>query len=457
MTDPLNAPGTLLQGRYRLGEILGRGGMSTVYRGVDTSLGRTVAVKVLSPLEADPSTVERARSEIRVLASLNHRSLVTLHDASTAEIGGVESTFLVMEFVDGPSLLQRLREGPLDSDDAWLLLRELAEALHVIHDRGIVHRDMKPGNILLARPALPDRAFDAKLADFGIATLTSRASALTEVGTVVGTAAYLSPEQAMGQRATPASDVYALGLVLLEALTGAHPFPGTLAETLAARLRVAPEVPGALGYRWKSFLTSMTAITPGDRPTAAELLQRLDGVEEEEATAALPVIGAAALASAGVAEAPTERLAAESTAADDDRLDPTLRFDALESLAATRVLTPPTSPPTSPPTRPPRRRRAVLFAAGAAVLAGIVLLIGSALGFGHSGSQSVPGPSTTPHTVATHTPAPISSPTVAPVATPATTPVTTPVATSGSSAGNSKGSGSSKGNGNGKSHGKGKH
>lgn len=257
----------LFDGRYRLGRILGEGGYARVYEAVDTALGRTVALKVMTGDGADPADAARVRSEIRLLASLSHPSLVTLYDARLAST----PTYLSMELIAGPTLTDVIRRGPVSTADAARYGREIAEALSVVHSRGIVHRDVKPSNILLRPPAHAGERARATLADFGIAALAG-ATRVTRADTVVGTAAYLSPEQARGMTASPASDVYALGLVLLEALTGRRPFGGrTPHEALAARLVSPPEIPDDLPHPWRALLARMTAIDPAERPDAAEL------------------------------------------------------------------------------------------------------------------------------------------------------------------------------------------
>ena len=226
--DDRDAP-RLLAGRYLLGGVLGRGGMSTVHRADDQLLGRTIAVKLLSAQGSDPADAQRAQNEVAVLASLSHHALVTLYDADVAPTSG--PGWLAMELVDGPSLSSRLAEGPLDATDAAQLLVDLAGALHVVQTAGIVHRDVKPSNVLLAPSPVPGRHWSPKLADFGIASLVD-STRVTATGAVLGTAAYLSPEQALGTRVGPASDVYSLGLVVLEALTGERAFPGSMMESL---------------------------------------------------------------------------------------------------------------------------------------------------------------------------------------------------------------------------------
>jgi tRNA A-37 threonylcarbamoyl transferase component Bud32 len=270
VTDPVDFArrGELLDGRYRLESKIGSGGMATVYRGLDEVLGRTVAVKLFRDGTADPADAERKASETRVLASLNHHALVTLFDA---KIGTGDDAYLVMEYVEGPTLAERIAQAPVSREDLADMALDLADALHVVHEAQIVHRDLKPSNVLLRSVSTPGPSFRAKLADFGIAYLVDSAR-LTTPGTLIGTAAYLSPEQVRGAEPAPSADVYALGLVLIESLTGQRVFPQTgLHEALFARLEQAPTVPSSVGYEWKSLLTAMTAQQPEDRPTALDV------------------------------------------------------------------------------------------------------------------------------------------------------------------------------------------
>lgn len=260
--------GSILDGRYVLGEKIGEGGMARVFRAQDAALKRTVAIKVMrGPAEA-PGSVERVHSETTLLASLSHPSLVTLYDA---HISDSQPSYLVMEYVEGKTLRDRLDGGPLPADEVAALAVDLAEALHVVHDQGVVHRDIKPSNILLWKSPLPDRPFRAKLTDFGIAYLLD-ATRVTSPGTVIGTAAYLAPEQVRGEKPAPPADIYGLGLVLLEALTGRRAFADAVGhEAIVARLAAPPTVPAELPPRWRSLLTSMTASAPEDRPNALEV------------------------------------------------------------------------------------------------------------------------------------------------------------------------------------------
>ncbi|MFB2556662.1 serine/threonine-protein kinase [Herbiconiux liangxiaofengii] len=314
LADDAPHTGQLLDGRYRLESRAGEGGMATVYRAVDEQLGRTVAIKVFRPGAAETSDLERTRFETRVLASLNHHALVTLYDARVED---TDHAYLAMEFVDGPTLRARIAEGPVPPADVAAMAFDLAEALHVVHDGGVVHRDIKPSNVLLRPSRTPGPAFRATLADFGIAYLLD-STRVTLPGTIMGTAAYLSPEQVRGAAPAPAADVYALGLLLLESLTGRRAFPQTAThESLMARVSSSPVIPGELGYRWKSLLTAMTATRPEQRPTALEvavaaraiqLAQHAagdgagdDGTDDADATGAIAVTSAGR----GDAAAPT--------------------------------------------------------------------------------------------------------------------------------------------------------
>ncbi|MGW9631096.1 serine/threonine-protein kinase [Agromyces sp. NPDC055520] len=260
--------GATLGGRYRLGDLIGRGGMASVYRGEDLSLGRPVAIKVFAEAAAGIDDLARRRSETALLASVEHHSLVRLYDA--AHDDAIDREYLVMELVDGRDLRQTLRLGPISEADAAGLAADLAEALHVIHERGIVHRDVKPANVLLSPAHLPTRSWNAKLADFGIARLIDDAR-LTRTGAYVGTPGYLSPEQVSGHAPGTAADIYSLGLVLLEARTRQQAFPGPASESTMARLVRDPEIPAELGPEWVELLRGMTAREASARPSALEV------------------------------------------------------------------------------------------------------------------------------------------------------------------------------------------
>lgn len=266
--------GLTLADRFRLDRLIGTGGMATVYEASDLALERTVAVKLFRMDTADDAGPQRQSGEVMVLASLNHFALVTLFDAGTEPVQGVARSFIVMEFVDGTDLRSRITEGPVSSSEVARMGADLAEALHYVHARGIIHRDIKPANVLLAPSDFPGRVSRAKLADFGIARLID-ATHLTSTGAVLGTAGYLSPEQALGHPIGPPSDVYSLGLVLLESLTATRSYPGTAIESAMARLQRQPEIPDSLGAAWREVLQGMTAREPADRFTSADAAVRL--------------------------------------------------------------------------------------------------------------------------------------------------------------------------------------
>jgi eukaryotic-like serine/threonine-protein kinase len=309
--------GTTLDARYRLDDLIGRGGMAAVYRGEDLTLGRPVAVKVFAESAEGIDDLERRKSEIALLASLSHRALVRLYDASHDARTGRE--YLVMELIDGEDLRQALRRGPLTAADAAALLADVGEALHVIHGRGIVHRDVKPANVLLEPAHLPTRTWNAKLADFGIARLIDDAR-LTRTGLLVGTPGYLSPEQVSGGAPPgPEADVYSLGLLVLEARTGEAAFPGPSAESAAARLVRDPEIPASLGDDWVALLRAMTARDPGQRPTALDVALAAVELDTSGATAAVTGRRTAATVAMGAVAAPEATEAADA---------PTLKLDA---------------------------------------------------------------------------------------------------------------------------------
>nr|WP_087873666.1 serine/threonine-protein kinase [Arthrobacter globiformis] len=267
---PVGVTTDVLGGRYRLGEVIGRGGMSSVYTAADENLGRDVALKLFAPQAADADELKRQEAEIRLLATLNHPSLVTLFDAGVdSRIPDQPRPFLTMELVEGQDLRSRIRHSRVPLDELSVIGAGIADALAYVHGLGIIHRDIKPANILLVqvRPGEPVRP---KLTDFGIARIED-GTRLTATGTMVGTAAYLSPEQAMGSPLSPASDIYSLGLVLLECIKGTVEYPGSAVESAVARLHRAPEIPDDLPTEWQHLLASMTALEPLERPSAADL------------------------------------------------------------------------------------------------------------------------------------------------------------------------------------------
>ena len=230
--------GTILGGRYRLVELLGQGGMARIYRAHDSELDRYVAVKLLRPeYGRDPDFGSRFRHEAQAAASLNHPNVVSVYDYGQDEAG----PFIVMELVDGEDLAAIIkRSGALPPRQAARITAETARALQAAHNRGIVHRDVKPGNIMI------DREGRVKVTDFGIARAIAEAQ-MTLPGTTLGSVHYFSPEQARGDQATASSDIYSLGIVLYELLTGHRPWEADSAAAVAmARLAGPAPDPSAI-------------------------------------------------------------------------------------------------------------------------------------------------------------------------------------------------------------------
>src|SRR5512139_1971255 len=227
------APGTKL-GPYEILEPIGAGGMGEVYRAHDSRVGRDVAIKVSSEQFSD-----RFTREVHAVAALNHSNVCTLFD--------VGSNYLVMELVEGPTLADRIKQGPIPLEESLEIARQIADALEAAHEKGIVHRDLKPGNIKIR----PDGT--VKVLDFGLAKVEETAAvsletsptlsvAQTAAGVLLGTAAYMSPEQARGKPVDKRADIWAFGVVLYEMLTGRQPFAGeTVSDVLAAVLTREPD------------------------------------------------------------------------------------------------------------------------------------------------------------------------------------------------------------------------
>lgn len=290
MTLPAQfGPGYVVAGRYRLDERLGRGGMSTVWRATDQVLNRQVAVKVVAEMEDAEVTAERFRREARATAALNHPNIVTIFDA------GVDHgrAFLVMELLPGKTLADELRlRGAFPIEEVREIAAQVAVALGAAHAAGLVHRDIKPGNI--ARTA--DGA--VKVLDFGITHIIDEGvsgghAPLTATGAVIGTAAYLAPEQARGQRVDGRADLYALGCVVYALLTGGPPFKEpTAVSTMMAH--ATDPVPDLLAARpdappeFAALVHSLLAKSPDDRPQNAAAVAAL--IRAEEPTRYLPPI-----------------------------------------------------------------------------------------------------------------------------------------------------------------------
>jgi predicted Ser/Thr protein kinase len=340
-----------LAGRYDLGEVIGRGGMGAVYRARDLTLQRTVAVKVLPAAlaDADADHVARFEREARAAASLAHPGVVAIYDTG-ADDG---TRFIVMECVNGRSLSQILRqEAPLEPARAVGIAEGVADALGAAHAAGIVHRDVKPANVMLAEDGA------VKVLDFGIARARD-ATALTQSASVLGTAGYMAPEQALGQRADERSDIYSLGCLLYALLAARPPFEGDgPAAVLHQHVNSAPEAPSAFNRgvspALDALVMQMLAKSPARRPqTAAEVRERLG-----EALTTAPTVPVAA---------PTARA---------------------ERTPATRVL--------RRAALPNRRRRAAALAAvaGAALLIVLILLLGSGTGSRHPAPRKLVAAST---------------------------------------------------------------
>ncbi|MEA2480152.1 MAG: eukaryotic-like serine/threonine-protein kinase [Thermoleophilaceae bacterium] len=263
----VSVPGTLLAGRYRLIERLGSGGMATVFLAEDERLGRRVAVKRLHA-DSPSDTAKRFSREARLGASLNHPNVVTVYDA----VNEGEAVLIAMEYVDGGTLADALRDGAIKPERAAEVIAGVAAALDHAHDQGIVHRDVKPANILLGEGG------KVKLVDLGIATALE-GTRITSSNSVMGTAAYMAPEQLDGRDAGPRADVYALAVVAYEALTGKRAYRGTSPVEVAHQvvdgpppdlLAAWPEAPPAAA----DVLTRAMAFDPEDRPASAGALAR---------------------------------------------------------------------------------------------------------------------------------------------------------------------------------------
>jgi eukaryotic-like serine/threonine-protein kinase len=314
--------GNVLGGRYRLVELLGQGGMATIYRARDNELERDVAVKLLRPeYERDPDFGTRFRQEARAAGSLNHPNIVSVYDFGNDPAGA----YIVMELIDGEDLASVIRRtGAVPPRQAARLAADVASALAAAHARGIIHRDVKPANVLVSRDGR------VKVTDFGIARAVADAQ-LTMPGLTMGSVHYFSPEQARGEPTTAASDVYSLGIVLYELLTGRRPWGGDSAAAIAmARLSGATPLPSAVRAGIPPALDAIVRRAMSRDPaqryqTAGEMREALDAFLADRApSAAASPVGVGAAAGAAGASGAAGSLAASGLAASRgmDPVDP---------------------------------------------------------------------------------------------------------------------------------------
>jgi serine/threonine-protein kinase len=391
-------PDSILNARYRLLEQIGEGGMATVYRALDTRLGRTVAVKVLHPEYArDQPFLQRFQQEAEFAASLGaHPNIVAIYDIGSE--GGIP--YIVMELIEGESLKEMISErAPFTVIEAFGIGRQVALALDFAHKRGLVHRDIKPQNIVVTADGT------AKVTDFGIAQSVS-ASQLTRTGMVIGTVHYFSPEQAQGRQALPASDIYSLGVILYEMLTAHLPFDADNSIGVAMK-HVHEEPPSPLTYN--STLPSAAVATVMRALAKDPELRYRDAAEFASALAnplAVESLGTTALnpivpkvppePTAVIAEEPVEPVVSKVVREPVVRRVPPARTAAAAS-------------------NPWRTTWLVLAGFLAVLLIGLIAFLLAGKIFGASGSSptATPSPSATP----THTPTPKPKPTKTPVPT----------------------------------------
>jgi hypothetical protein len=362
--------GAILGGRYVLDELIGSGGYGEVWRAADTVLSRPVAVKLLHPRYTQHAeALGRFRAEARHAGSLSQENIAQVFDYGEPADG--QPPYLVMELVDGPSLEAVLADGPLDVNRTMDIVAQAAAGLRAAHAAGMIHRDIKPGNLLLT----PDAT--VKITDFGTAH-TIGSAAVTASGELIGTPGYLAPERAEGEHATPASDLYSLGMVAYECLAGVPPFTGTALEVaLAHRDRPLPPLPPSVGTDVCAFVMRLTAKDP---------VRRLDDAAEVAVWA--------------------------------DLLRDGVGVDALRAW--------PDPPPGPPPATGWLQRRTVLAYACVAVTVVVVIALASVIGFASTPAPVTASPASPPssHGAAPPGRGPVTNPVTGPGRPPAASPVT---------------------------------
>lgn len=299
---------TEILGRYRIDGTVAAGGTATVHRAHDLRLGRDVALKRVRPGHGRAQHRLRLRDEGRLLADLRHPGLVRILDAAWE---GQGAPYLVLELVEGPDLAAVIAEGPVHAQRVATIGRDVASALAYLHSEGIVHRDVKPANVLL------DPSGAARICDLGISLNVGEPDPHGRPGHTVGSIAYLAPEQVLGDAIGTAVDVFSLGLMLLEALTGRREYAGPDDSSAWARVHRSPTIPTSLGAAWTTLLAGMTARDPAERPRAADVaahLEALLAVEDATVDVTAPArstrVDAAPVVGRHRATAPVQELAA---------------------------------------------------------------------------------------------------------------------------------------------------
>ena len=317
-----DAATSLLRGRYRLLERIGQGGIGVLYKAADEIAGRTVAIKIFAAGATEPAGMRRQADEVDLLASLNHHSLVSLLDAVVdRDDPAGPRILLVMELCEGADLRLKLDHGPLPVPQIALLAHDLAEGLQYLHSRGVVHGDLKPANVLLVDYHGDGSRTRAKLTDFGVAQLADPERVRAD-GAATGSTRYLSPEQAGGDPAGPAGDIYALGLVLLECFAG----PAAQSEPGSPPPPSVLAIPGLVPKPWAALIGAMTARDPGDRPLVPDLVlalrQLITGATGRHRADAPPELGA---------PRPVVRPGAPEAADEEGRMNAVRRYDLLDT------------------------------------------------------------------------------------------------------------------------------
>jgi len=391
--------GSALDGRYELHALIGEGAFGRVYRGLDRRLARAVAVKVIKPWWAEDSAwVERFQREAQLLARISDPGIVQIYDIGHAEDG----PYYVAELVDGESLAERLRDGPLPAAQARAIAEQLCDALAGAHAQGIVHCDVKPANVLITATG------KVKVGDFGVARLAEGTSQAPST-TVAGTPRYMSPEQARGQPTGPATDVYSAGVVLYEMLAAEPPFAHGSAVELGLRYvqEQPPSLPAEVPSALREVVARALAKDPGDRyRDGAAMAGALRAARSPAELAAPDGIGADGGGEDGGGRAPSEERGEETgkatVVAEQARIDRSIAPTVLASTAATRVMGTRSGAGSGAPAPPPghgvggrsHQRRIVLLATLLALGAGVlvaVLLLMTGSGLAHTAVPEMRG------------------------------------------------------------------